>query len=280
MATLSLRRRVTFSAAHAYWLPDLSDDENRALFGKWASKWGHGHNYVVEATVTGEVNPADGMVVNIVDVDAVLKKEIVEALGDKHLSYEVPHFKETVPTLENIAFYIAERFQSAFQNPAARLTRLSVWEMPTLWATLDLEKNLVLLTRSFDFAASHRLHAPGLSNEENLEIFGKCNNPLGHGHNYGVEVTVAGDPDPVTGMIVDLEKLDAVLYTEIMGRFDHKNLNADTEEFRGVNPTSENLTLAIWKILEKTIPEPARLYRVIVKETDRNYFEYYGPSAG
>lgn len=280
MAILSLRRRVTFSAAHAYWLDGRSDDENRALFGRWASKWGHGHNYVVDATVTGEVNPKDGMVVNITEVDAILKREIVEALGNKHLSYEVPHFEKTVPTLENIAFYIAERFQEAFTNPVANLTRLSVWEMPTLWATLDLEKNLVLLTRSFDFAASHRLHAPGLSNEENLEIFGKCNNPLGHGHNYGVEVTVAGDPDPVTGMLVDLEKLDAVLDREIMGRFDHKNLNADTVEFQGVNPTSENLTLAIWKILEKTIPEPARLYRVIVKETDRNYFEYYGESAG
>ena len=271
---------MTFSAAHAYWLENLTDDENRALFGRWASKWGHGHNYVVEATVMGEVNPVDGMVVNITDVDAALKKEVVEALGDKHLSYEVPHFQSTVPTLENIAFYIAERFQKAFVSPAARLTRLSVWEMPTLWATLDLEKNLVLLTRSFDFAASHRLHAPGLSDEENLEIFGKCNNPLGHGHNYGVEVTVAGDPDPVTGMLVDLEKLDAVLDREIMGRFDHKNLNADTEEFKNTNPTSENLTLAIWKILENTIPEPARLYRVIVKETDRNYFEHYGPSAG
>ena len=189
------------------------------------------------------------------------------------------HFAATVPTLENIAFYIAERFQRAFTNPVARLTRLSVWEMPTLFVTLDLEKNMVLLTRSFDFAASHRLHAPGLSDEKNLEIFGKCNNPLGHGHNYGVEVTVAGTPDPVTGMLVNLEKLDAVLEKEIMGRFDHKNLNADTDEFRGVNPTSENLTLAIWNILEKTIPEPARLYRVIVKETDRNYFEYLGPAA-
>ena len=278
MPRLTLRRRVAFSAAHAYWLPGLSESENRALFGRWASPWGHGHNYVVEAALAGDVSPRDGMVVNITAVDAVLKREIVEALGDKHLSYEVPHFQSIVPTLENIAAFAAARFTAAFDDPAARLTRLTVWETPTLWATLDLERNLVTLTRSFDFAASHRLHAPGLTDAENLEIFGKCNNPHGHGHNYGVEVTVAGDPDPVTGMLVDLQKLDAVLEQEVMGRFDHKSLNADVPEFAGINPTSENLTLAIWSALESKIPEPARLHRVVVRETDRNYFEYSGDS--
>jgi 6-pyruvoyltetrahydropterin/6-carboxytetrahydropterin synthase len=280
MATMFLRRRVAFSAGHAYWLAGKSDDENRRIFGPWASRWGHGHNYVVEVTVAGAVDGATGMVVNITDVDRALKQHVTGPMADKHLSYEVPHFADTPPTLENIARYVADRFRAHFTDPAARLARVTVWESPTLWASLiprdkDTDE-MIALTRSLDFAAAHRLHAPGLSDEENCRIFGKCNNPHGHGHNYGVEVTVVGEPDPVTGMLVDLAALDAVLDREVMGRFDHKHLNRDTPDFADVNPTSENLTRAIWGHLEGQIPPPARLYRVVVRETERNYFEYYG----
>lgn len=291
MATMYLRRRVAFSAGHAYWYANKTEEENRALFGKWASPWGHGHNYIVEATVAGEVDDRHGMVVNITDVDRVLKAHVTGPLADKHLNYDVPHFRDTPPTLENIARYVADRFVAHFSDPNARLARITVWETPTLWATLLLtpstrsassgagEPPLITLTRSFDFAAAHRLNAPGLSQEENLEIFGKCNNARGHGHNYGVEVTVAGEPDPVTGMLVDLAALDTVLDREVMGRFDHKHLNDDTPDFADINPTSENLTRVIWEHLDNKIPAPARLYRVVVRETDRNYFEYYGPGA-
>ena len=241
-ATMYLRRRVAFSAGHAYWLDGKTDEENRRLFGPFASRWGHGHNYIVEATVAGEIDPLSGMVVNITDVDRVLKRHVTGPLADKHLTYEVPHFRDTPPTLENLSRYVADRFAAHFDTPQARLTRVVVWESPTLWATLNTEHNMIALTRSLDFAASHRLHAPGLSDEENGEIFGKCNNPHGHGHNYLVEVTVAGEPDPTTGMLVDLSALDAVLDREVMGRFDHKHLNLDVPDFAHVNPTSENLT--------------------------------------
>jgi 6-pyruvoyltetrahydropterin/6-carboxytetrahydropterin synthase len=278
MAKIYLRRRVSFAAGHAYWLPQKTEAENRALFGKWASRYGHGHNYMVEVTVAGEVENPSGMVVNITDVDRVLKQHVTDALADRHLTYEVPYFTDTPPTLENIARYVAERFAAHFTDSRAELARVVVWESPTVWATLDRENemNRIALTRTFDFAAAHRLHAPGLSDEENRQIFGKCNNPNGHGHNYGVEVTVIGIPDPVTGMIVDLAALDKVLEQEVMQRFDHKHLNLDTPDFAELNPTSENLTIAIWNHLFGRIPAPARLYRVIVRETERNYFEYYG----
>jgi 6-pyruvoyltetrahydropterin/6-carboxytetrahydropterin synthase len=278
MAVMYLRRRVAFSAGHAYWFANRSDEENRRLFGPWASRWGHGHNYVVEATVAGEIDERTGMVVNITDVDRVLKQHVIGPLANRHLTYEAPHFADTPPTLENIARYIADTFTAHFHDPAARLTRVTVWESPTLWATLGWENNqkMIALTRSLDFAAAHRLHAPGLSDTQNCEIFGKCNNPHGHGHNYGVEVTVTGEPDPVTGMLVDLAALDEVLDREIMARFDHKHLNLDTPDFADINPTSENLTRVIWDHLDGKIPAPARLYRVVVRETDRNYFEYYG----
>ncbi len=274
--TLTLRRRVTLSAAHAYWLPEKSESENRALFGRWASRWGHGHNYVIDAHVVGPVDPLDGMVVNIVTVDRVLKSEVVAALHEKHLSYEVSHFKTNPPTLENITRFVAEQFTRNFSHPSARLSQVVVWETPTLWASLTTETNMLTLTRKLDFAASHRLHAPDLTDAQNLEIFGKCNNPKGHGHNYGVEVTVTGTPDPITGMLVDLEKLDAVLEAEVMDRFDHKNLNDDVPEFERLNPTSENLTLVLWEVLKNKIPAPARLHKVVVQETERNFFEYDG----
>ncbi|MGC4047266.1 MAG: 6-carboxytetrahydropterin synthase [Armatimonas sp.] len=277
MPKLTLRRRALFSAAHAYWLPDRSEAENQALFGRWASRWGHGHNYTIEACVTGELNPLDGMVVNITDVDRVLKSEILGALHEKHLTYEVPYFTNTPPTLENIVRFIVERFNEAFPHQNAQLSRLTLWELPTLWVGWSsVENEMLTLTRKLDFAASHRLHAPGLTDAENLEIFGKCNNPRGHGHNYGIEVTVAGTPDPVTGMLVDLGRLDAVLEAEVMQRFDHKNLNEDVPELAGLNPTSEQLTLTLWNLLKDKIPAPAQLHKVVVQETERNYFEYDG----
>jgi 6-pyruvoyltetrahydropterin/6-carboxytetrahydropterin synthase len=276
MTRLNLKRRVAFSAAHAYWNPDLTEAENKSRFGAWASPWGHGHNYTVEVVVSGEVDPRDGMVVNIVDVDRVLKQQILFALADKHLNYDVPHFAKTTPTLENIARYISEKFTESFTDPKAMLDRVTVWEMPTLWVTLEKNNPMIQLTRSLDFAASHRLHAPALTDAENLAVFGKCNNIAGHGHNYGVEVTVIGEPDATTGMLVDLAALDFILEQEIMQRYDHKNLNNDVADFKNSNPTSENLTIAIFEHLKDKIPKPAALYKVVVKETDRNYFEYYG----
>ena len=286
MGMMYLRRKVAFSAGHAYWLPDKSEAENRRLFGKGASRWGHGHNYTAEATIAGEIDPATGMVVNMTDVDKVLKSDVIGLLADKHLNYDVCHFAETLPTTENIARFIAERYLQEARGQAGRLTQLTLWESPTLWATATIDNDegkvnkMMTLTRSFDFAAAHRLHAPGLSDEKNKEIFGKCNNPRGHGHNYGVEVTVIGEPDPITGMVIDLSALDSMLEREIEERFDHKFLNDDTEEFRNINPTSENLTKVIYDLLADKIPAPARLYKVVVRETDRNWFEYYGDNAG
>src|SRR3954470_6761495 len=120
MGIIYLRRRVAFSAGHAYWLVGKSDEENRRLFGPGASRWGHGHNYVVEATVAGEIDERTGMVVNITDIDRVLKQQVTGPLADKHLTYEVPHFADTPPTLENIARYVADAFAAHFKDPAAR----------------------------------------------------------------------------------------------------------------------------------------------------------------
>ena len=134
---------------------------------------------------------------------------------------------------------------------------------------------MVFLTRSYEFSAAHRLHSPLLGDERNQEIFGKCNNPYGHGHNYRVEITVHGPVDERTGMMVDLTYLDRVVEEEIIGRYDHKNLNLDTEEFRELNPTTENLVKVIWRRLAPRLKRPL-LYRITVHETEKNCFSYYG----
>ena len=130
------------------------------------------------------------------------------------------------------------------------------------------------LGRRYHFAASHRLHSPALSEEENCRIYGKCNNPFGHGHNYVVEVLVSGKIDPATGMIANLADLDGFVEREILDPFDHKSLNEDVAAFDAAVPTTENLCIEIFRRL-KTFPN-AKLERVRVQETSNNSFEYAG----
>jgi 6-pyruvoyltetrahydropterin/6-carboxytetrahydropterin synthase len=130
------------------------------------------------------------------------------------------------------------------------------------------------LGRRYRFAASHRLHSSHLSEEENSRIFGKCNNPYGHGHNYVVEVSVSGDVDPATGMIANLDDLDAFVERQVLDPFDHKSLNEDVAAFREKVPTTENLCIEIFQRL-KSFPK-AKLERVRVEETRNNSFEYAG----
>ena len=128
--------------------------------------------------------------------------------------------------------------------------------------------------RRYRFAASHRLHSHALSAEENARVYGKCNNPYGHGHNYVVEISVSGTPDPATGMIANLADLDGFVEREVIEAFDHKSLNEDVPAFRGKVPTTENVCREIYQRL-KHFPK-ARLERVRVEETSNNAFEYGG----
>ena len=130
------------------------------------------------------------------------------------------------------------------------------------------------LGRLYRFSASHRLHAPQLSEGENRRVFGKCNNRYGHGHNYVVEVSMSGDVDPATGMIVNLADLDAFVERQVLEEFDHKSLNEDVPAFRERVPTTENLCIEIFRRL-KSFPK-AKLERIRVEETGNNSFEYAG----
>ncbi len=130
------------------------------------------------------------------------------------------------------------------------------------------------LGRRYRFAASHRLHSEKLSEEENLRVYGKCNNPYGHGHNYVLEISVSGPVDPATGMIANLADLDGFVEREVIEAFDHRSLNEEVAAFRKKVPTTENVCMEIYKRL-KRFPN-AKLERVRIEETANNSFEYAG----
>jgi 6-pyruvoyltetrahydropterin/6-carboxytetrahydropterin synthase len=134
---------------------------------------------------------------------------------------------------------------------------------------------MIYITRRESFAAAHRLFKSELSDEENFKMFGKCSNPNWHGHNYVLEVTVAGEVDPNTGFVLDIKKLKEIIREHVIDKVDHKNLNLDTDFMQGLIPTSENICIAIWKQLEDKIPQ-GKLHSVKLYETENNYFEYRG----
>jgi len=131
----------------------------------------------------------------------------------------------------------------------------------------------VSVFRKAHFNAAHRLHNPNFSDEKNRQIFGLCNNPNYHGHNYELEVKVSGEIDPETGYVMDLGWLSNVIKTEIEDRFDHKNLNLDTAEFKHLNPTAENIVVVIWQILRSKIDDRYDLH-IRLYETPRNFVEF------
>ena len=134
---------------------------------------------------------------------------------------------------------------------------------------------MIHVTKRMTFSASHRLHNPNFSDEWNKETFDKCNNINGHGHNYVIEVTVIGTPNPDTGYVIDLKELKKIMDSEIISKVDHKNLNLDVDFMKGIIPSVENIAIAFWKILNKNISN-GKLHRIKLWETENSFVEYYG----
>jgi 6-pyruvoyltetrahydropterin/6-carboxytetrahydropterin synthase len=134
---------------------------------------------------------------------------------------------------------------------------------------------MIYLTKTMHFSASHRIYNPNLSNEENTKLFKKCANPNGHGHNYILEVCVTGEPNSLTGYVIDLKDLKDIIQSKIIDLVEHKNLNVDVKELENIIPTSENLVILFWKLLENKIPN-AKLYKIKLCENENNSVEYFG----
>ncbi|SNT26291.1 6-pyruvoyltetrahydropterin/6-carboxytetrahydropterin synthase [Ekhidna lutea] len=133
----------------------------------------------------------------------------------------------------------------------------------------------VTINRKEHFNAAHRLYNESWSDEKNEEIFGKCNNPNWHGHNYEIVVSLTGEPDPDTGYVYDMKKLSDVIKERVLSRFDHKNLNLDVTEFKNLNPTAENIVKVIYDLLRPEIEDQYEM-KITLYETERNFVEYPG----
>ncbi len=272
-------RRARFTAAHTYHQPHrISAEVSRALFGPAARPEPHGHDYVIDLAVRGRVDPRDGMVANLVELKRVLQEAVVDELDHRFLNAEIGHFRDNSPTCENILLYAWPRIESRLPD-RCRIERLHLRECEDLAAELlrtEGGSRAMLVTRTYDFSSSHRLHSPALSDDENARVYGKCNRPNGHGHNYGLEVTVRGPVDPLTGIVIDISLLDRIVTDEVINRYDHRHLNLDVPDFEGLSPTSENVVRAIFARIRSRIPAPAELELVRLHETARNVFECRG----
>ena len=133
----------------------------------------------------------------------------------------------------------------------------------------------VTITRRLLFNAAHRVHNPALSDAENQRLFGKCNNPNWHGHNYTLDVSVTGPIDERTGYVIDLSVLKGIVEREVISKVDHRNFNLEVDFMQDVIPTTENIILQMWRVLQPAIA-PARLSRLVLWETPNNYVEYTG----
>ncbi len=266
-----INRRSGFSASHRYWLPELSEAENIQKFGCCSRFPGHGHNYVLYVSIAGELDDY-GMVQNLSEVKQVLKREVTSQLDFSYLNDAWSEFQQTLPTTENITRVMWQRLA-----PHLPLVNIQLFEHPELWADYQGNGMEAYLTISTHFSAAHRLAHPNLSYEENSEIYGKCARPNGHGHNYHMEVTVKGEIDQRTGMLVDLGALNKVIEDYVVEPFDHTFLNKDIPYFAQVVPTAENIALHIRHLLQQPIQElGATLHKVKLIESPNNSCEVYG----
>jgi 6-pyruvoyltetrahydropterin/6-carboxytetrahydropterin synthase len=268
--------------------PDPADDGDERSRADAAGE-PYGHNYVLDVSVAGEIDARTGIIVNIKEIDRVVRERIIDRFDRKLIQKQAPEFYGRPVTPERLATWIAAALKPEIPKETT-LVGVRIEETPLLaaeWRERQPETMaeddprhdhaaVVRTTRVYEFAASHRLHSPALTDEENRELFGKCNYPNGHGHNYILEVTVEGPVDDRTGRVIRPETLDEIVNREVVDRYDHRHLNHDLPEFRGLVPSTEVVTKTIWGRLVDLIPLPARLSSVLIRETARNIFEYRG----
>jgi 6-pyruvoyltetrahydropterin/6-carboxytetrahydropterin synthase len=265
-----INRRAQFSASHRYWLPELTEAENQAKFGAGSNFPGHGHNYVLYVSLEGELDRY-GMVQNLSNVKRVIKQEVTHQLDFAYLNQIWEEFSQTLPTTENIARVIWHRL-----IPHLPVVKIQLFEHPQLWAEYHGNGMEASLTISTHFSAAHRLALESLSYADNLDIYGKCARPNGHGHNYHLEVSVVGEIDPRTGMIIDLGEFQNVVDELVVEPFDHTFLNKDIPYFVEVVPTAENIALYISNLLQQPLRElGVELDKVKLIESPNNSCEIY-----
>ena len=238
-------------------------------WGGWPSSVGLVPYLRLRATVADEPHPVTGYVCNIVLIDELLRRHAIPFAAEELSRHGWRRSAEQL-------------LQALWQQlvphtpEGATLVRLTLLTTPFLRYAIDREDStMVELTEQFEFSAAHRLHCRELSDDENRQTFGKCNNPNGHGHNYVLEVTVIGEPNPATGAVLPVPRFEEIVKQRVIDVLDHKHLNEDTAEFATLNPSVENITRVIWQMLVEHV-SPARLRTVRVFETAKTWAEYAG----
>lgn len=261
-------RRFEFSAAHRYWRNDWSQAQNEQVFGKCTSPYGHGHNYTLDVTIRGTPDPVTGMIMNMTELKTIVNG-VLAAFDHKHLNEDTPYFKTLIPTTENIVRVLWQLIAPHMPGTIA-LARLRLYEMSDLWAEYDGSDNPTF-SRVYVFSAAHRLHAPSLSDAQNQALYGKCNNPNGHGHNYTLEVTVGGIVDAHTGMLIDMVALDQRVRS-VLDTLDHKHIDREVSAFAAMPSTGEHIVRYLWDALSAQLE--GQLQHIKLWETKNNIFEY------
>lgn len=261
-------KRFEFSAAHRYWNPDWSAERNVEVFGKCTNPHGHGHNYVLEVTAAGTVDPATGMVINVTDLKRIVGR-VLEGFDHKHLNEDTPYFRECQPTTENIVQVLWSLIAPELPS-GVRLHRLRLYETADIFADF-YGGTTANFGRNYQFSAAHRLDSPQLSTEENMALYGKCNNLKGHGHDYRFEVTVEGPVDPATGMVINLVELDSAV-RPLLDELDHTHLDRQHAFFAERPSTAEYVVAYVWERLAAVIGPSLRWIKLW--ETPNNIFEY------
>jgi len=267
-----LTREVRFA------VPPFPDGQERSAptnsYGGYPSLTGLGAKYfALDVSASGEADPVTGFLCNIKQIDTIVRRDlpvlVVGSVADARLKKDVHGFDLPVSLFRALG----ETFKQ--EVPQARLEEVRLHFTPTLFSScLASEYPMIRLSQRFEFSASHRLHRPEFSDEQNLKTFGKCSNPHGHGHNYELQVTLAGKTD-AKGLLVDVPSFERVVATTVLDRFDHKNLNVEVPEFKEVIPTVENIAKVIYGLLKPRFADGnARLASVTVWETPKTWCEY------
>jgi len=247
-----------FSAARQTMSPRLTAAENQRLFG--AATTVHGHNYRTRLTFRKE--KADGPIVQQRDVDACIKS-LHEEFDHRHLNEEVPGLKDRPITTESLAAYIRERMATSVS-----VHRVRLHERADFFAEAWTEGSM-FLGMQIRFSAAHRLHVPAFSDEKNAAIFGKCDNPRGHGHLYLAEATIGGNYDERSGTLYDFVAFQKAL-NESIAPWQDRHLDLETEDFRKISSTGENIVHALWSKIDSRVNQ--QLARLRLWETKNNRF--------
>jgi len=262
-----LTREVRFAINHG---PDkqLSGKPTNSYAG-FPSMVGLGRFYVLRSSVTGSLNPASQYLVNIKEIDALVREHGIPLVRTAVLTGAAEH-----PP----AFVTRALFKSLgpLLPTGTTLDAVSLWLSPFLsYSCLATETPMVRLSQKFEFSATHRLHNPELSDEENCRTYGKCNNPHGHGHNYEVQVTLKGKPDN-SGVLIEVPAFERIVASTVIDRLDHKNLNVEVPEFReGLIPSVENIAITVYRMLKPRFADAGtQLASVTVWETPKTWCEY------